>query len=38
LETEIGVLQTGARADFVIFNDRFEVAQTWVGGQIVFGE
>lgn len=35
-EAEIGVLSKGARADFVIFSEYFEVKQTWVGGQIVF--
>ena len=33
LGRELGAVLTGYRADLVAFNDRFEVVETWIGGQ-----
>lgn len=37
IAADYGHLQSGARADFVVLDDRLDVAQTWVGGQRVYG-
>jgi N-acetylglucosamine-6-phosphate deacetylase len=33
LGRELGAVVTGYRADLVAFNDRFDVIETWIGGQ-----
>jgi N-acetylglucosamine-6-phosphate deacetylase len=33
LGRELGAVVRGYRADLVAFNDRFEVIETWIGGQ-----
>jgi len=33
LESELGAIAPGYRADLVAFNSKFEVIETWVGGQ-----
>ena len=33
LGRELGAIARGYRADFLAFNDRFEVIATWIGGQ-----
>ncbi len=33
LGRELGAVVSGYRADLVAFNDRFEVIETWIGGQ-----
>ena len=35
-EKEVGQLRSGAQADLLLFNDRFQVLQTWRAGQIIY--
>ena len=37
LETELGAIAPGYRADLVAFSSNFEIIDTWIGGRALDG-